>query len=94
LLELHRARRGREAAGGRGASQGAAAIIRQAWCEVLGIDHVEDDDDFYALGGDSIRAIRICRALERRGIDLSLEDFFENSTPSLQVQALRRAASP
>jgi amino acid adenylation domain-containing protein len=98
LLELYRARRrGRESGADEGgdeaADQTAAAIIRQAWCEVLGIDHVEDDDDFFALGGDSLRAIRICYALERRGIDLSPEDVFVNSTPALQVQALHRASS-
>jgi len=83
-----------ELVGSRGTGQDAAATIRRAWCEVLGIDHVEDDDDFYALGGDSLGAVRICRKLRRRGIDLSLADFFVNSTPASQVQTLRRAASP
>jgi aryl carrier-like protein len=92
VLEGRRAERASGVAGVRG-DEVVAGIIRDAWCEVLGVEQVGDDDDFFALGGDSMRAIRVCHALERRGIDLPLEDVFVNSTPALQVMALRKARS-
>ncbi|KUI04643.1 hypothetical protein AU189_19860 [Mycolicibacterium acapulense] len=39
-------------------------IVAQAFADVLGIDRVGLDDDFFALGGDSLSAIRVSARLQ------------------------------
>ena len=45
-------------------------------CEVFGrileMDHIGIDDDFYDLGGDSIRSMQAAQALEELGVNVSL----------------------
>ncbi|GAA3602982.1 non-ribosomal peptide synthetase [Kineosporia mesophila] len=41
--------------------------VATAWQEVLGLDAVHRDDDFFALGGDSLLATRLLVALNRLG---------------------------
>jgi aryl carrier-like protein len=54
--------------------------VAAAWREVLGLDHVEVDDDFFELGGDSLRAQMIIARLEEAGLELTIDEFFANST--------------
>ncbi|GAA2787162.1 non-ribosomal peptide synthetase [Crossiella cryophila] len=49
-------------------------IIAETWAEVLGVPTVGVRDNFFTLGGDSIRAIRVVGALRPRGIDLSVQN--------------------
>jgi aryl carrier-like protein len=50
------------------------------WAESLGLRTVGIDDNFFDLGGDSIRSIKVrAKALER-DIDFSLQQLFENPT--------------
>ncbi|PWW67081.1 non-ribosomal peptide synthetase [Actinokineospora spheciospongiae] len=42
--------------------------------EVLGVDRVGPDDDFFALGGDSITAISVSSRLRAHGLDLRPRD--------------------
>ena len=59
------------------------------WSEVLGIT-VTAEDDFFALGGDSLSAVEIqVRAEERLGLDVEFQDFFTASTPPLLLAAGR-----
>lgn len=47
----------------------AAARLREIWRQTLGVDTVTDDDDFVALGGHSLTALRIsARAREEAGV--------------------------
>ena len=41
-------------------------VVAAVWCEVLGTDSIGPDDDFFALGGDSLAAIDMLAALSRR----------------------------
>jgi acyl carrier protein len=51
------------------------------WSEVLGIDPVGAEDDFFALGGQSLRATQlISRVRTAFGVELPLRTFFEKST--------------
>jgi amino acid adenylation domain-containing protein len=47
------------------------AALAEAWGEVLGM-RVGIDDDWFALGGDSIRSVRLVAAARRRGLALSI----------------------
>ncbi|MGW7583019.1 amino acid adenylation domain-containing protein [Kitasatospora sp. NPDC054768] len=60
------------------------------WTEVLGVDGIGVHDDFFHLGGDSIRAVQLAGALHERGWGLSLRDVFNAPT----VAALLPLAKP
>jgi amino acid adenylation domain-containing protein len=55
-------------------------LIAQAWAEELGEPGVGVHDNFFSLGGDSIRAIRVIGALRRRGIELTVTDLLVHQT--------------
>ncbi|MFC5288832.1 non-ribosomal peptide synthase/polyketide synthase [Actinokineospora guangxiensis] len=59
-----------------------AAVLR-AWSEVLGVAAVGVDEDFLALGGDSILATRLlARLTADLGVDLDLRSVFTARTPA------------
>ncbi len=46
------------------------SLLAQVWKEVLALDTVEDEDDFFDLGGDSFAVIEASAAAEARGLRL------------------------
>ncbi|MEU6027993.1 amino acid adenylation domain-containing protein [Streptomyces tauricus] len=56
----------------------------EAFCalfaEVLGLDGVGIDDDYFALGGDSIRSVKVVARAKARGIVVSVREIFEYRT--------------
>ncbi|SHJ98997.1 non-ribosomal peptide synthase domain TIGR01720/amino acid adenylation domain-containing protein [Clostridium cavendishii DSM 21758] len=42
--------------------------------EVLGISHISIKDNFYQLGGDSIKAIQLSSKLKNKGLDIKVKD--------------------
>ncbi|MBW3570695.1 MAG: amino acid adenylation domain-containing protein, partial [Gemmatimonadetes bacterium] len=72
---------------------GVEAALAEAWSEVLGV-RVGIDDDYFALGGDSIRSVRLVAAARRRGLALTLPQLYRwrtvrelAETASIQVAA-------
>jgi len=65
--------------------------LAEVWGEVLGIDRVGLDDDYFELGGDSIRSIRVIARAEERGLAFSLDQLFEAPTVRRLAEALRGA---
>jgi acyl-coenzyme A synthetase/AMP-(fatty) acid ligase/thioesterase domain-containing protein/acyl carrier protein len=64
------------------------------WAEVLGLDRVDVDDDFFALGGDSLRAARVFAELESRlGFDRPISLLLEAPTVAELARAIERDAS-
>lgn len=62
-------------------------VIRTIWSELLKIDHISLDDDFFDLGGDSLFAIRYMSRIRKRfHVRLSLRDVFVG--PTLSEQSL------
>ncbi|MFJ1805622.1 MULTISPECIES: amino acid adenylation domain-containing protein [unclassified Streptomyces] len=41
--------------------------LGRVWCELLGVDRVAPDDDFFELGGDSLLALQVFDRLARHG---------------------------
>lgn len=57
------------------------ARVAAVWREVLGLDHLGIDDDFFLLGGHSLAGLRILSRLrEELGVELPLAALFEART--------------
>lgn len=54
----------------------AEQTLAQAWQRVLKVERVGQHDDFFALGGDSIKALGVINALRAHGFSCELKDFF------------------
>lgn len=55
-------------------------IIATIWSEVLGKDKVGIDNNFFSLGGDSIKIIQISSRLRKYNLKIDVQDFFDCPT--------------
>jgi amino acid adenylation domain-containing protein len=55
-------------------------VIAAAWAEALELDRVGAHDDFYALGGDSLRSVAVLERLRAIGVRFSAAEFFSHPT--------------
>jgi nonribosomal peptide synthetase DhbF len=69
-------------------------VLSAVWAEILGLDPIGIDDDFFELGGDSLLAVRITvRAREALGRTVALQSLFESPTVKALSARLGSAAS-
>jgi amino acid adenylation domain-containing protein len=61
-------------------------VLAAIWAQVLGVEEVGVNDNFFALGGDSIRSVRVVSLAKERGLNCTVQQLFEHQT----VQALAR----
>jgi acyl carrier protein len=62
--------------------------VGEAWRTTLGTDTVDDDDDFFEIGGNSLLAAQLVERLQRElQIDFPLDALFLDSTFGTIVQA-------
>ena len=66
------------------AEEGLAAV----WAEALGLDRVGVEDNFFVLGGDSIRAIRLRHLAAEKGLRFPLHEVFRSQTVRALASAL------
>ncbi|MFI6579569.1 amino acid adenylation domain-containing protein [Embleya sp. NPDC050493] len=55
-------------------------ILAGVYAEVLGLDRVGIDDDFFAIGGDSIRSIQVVSRARAQGVEVTPRQVFETRT--------------
>ncbi|GAA3215013.1 hypothetical protein GCM10020256_16270 [Streptomyces thermocoprophilus] len=73
---------------------GDESLLAAAFAEVLGLSEIGVDDDFFALGGDSIRAIRVVAHARAGGLAFSPRTVFECRTVAALAQAATRDTAP
>jgi amino acid adenylation domain-containing protein/non-ribosomal peptide synthase protein (TIGR01720 family) len=74
----------------------AEKIITAAYADVLGVERVGIDDDFFAVGGDSLRSIQVVARARASGLVLSTREIFECRTAArlAEVASDRRDEVP
>lgn len=50
------------------------------WCEILGLKHVDINDNFFQLGGDSILSIQLVAKARNAGLEVTPKQLFEYQT--------------
>ncbi|MBV9772320.1 MAG: amino acid adenylation domain-containing protein, partial [Gemmatimonadetes bacterium] len=56
------------------------AALARVWAETLGVERVGAHDNYFALGGDSMRALQALALARARGVPFSLQDLFRHQT--------------
>jgi amino acid adenylation domain-containing protein len=64
------------------------AVLAVVWAEVLRVERVGVFDNFFALGGDSILAIKLVSRLRQRGYDLPPREVFLSQNVAAQAALL------
>jgi amino acid adenylation domain-containing protein len=66
-------------------------LLAEIWCEVLSRERIGIHDDFFALGGHSLKATQLtARVRQACGVDLPLRRLFEAPTVAGLAQAVER----
>ena len=55
-------------------------IVSEVWKDVLSIEKISIDSNFFELGGDSIKSILVVSKLKKKGIIINPQMIFQNST--------------
>ncbi|MEU2665815.1 amino acid adenylation domain-containing protein [Micromonospora sp. NPDC007220] len=69
---------------------GPERILADIWAEVLGLDRVGVEDNFFAIGGNSIHFVTVLARAHAAGVDLTFQQLFRHPT----IAALLAAGPP
>lgn len=58
----------------------AETTLRQIWTDVLELDEVDADDNFFDLGADSMQAVEVVLRARETGLDIEVPDLFITET--------------
>ncbi|MEV5988090.1 amino acid adenylation domain-containing protein, partial [Streptomyces sp. NPDC052051] len=59
---------------------GTEELLAGIWSSVLGVDRIGRHDNFFDLGGDSIRSIQVLGLARTQGVGFELQDLFRSPT--------------
>src|SRR5262249_36169712 len=66
--------------------------LAKVWKEILQVDHININDDFFALGGDSISSILFCHRCAEEGLQVKPVDIFRHTTISSLAEFINGSA--
>ncbi len=69
-------------------------LLAGIWADVLGLSDIGRRDNFFTLGGDSIKAIAIMARLREAGWQLSVRDLFAAPEIALLAPVMRAVSAP
>jgi non-ribosomal peptide synthase protein (TIGR01720 family) len=69
-------------------------LLAEIWTDILHVDAPSVDDNFFALGGDSLSSIQVVAQARRHGIVLRPQDLFEHQTLGCLAAIAAIAAAP
>src|SRR5215472_4234053 len=69
-------------------------LLAGIWSEVLGVDRVGVEDNFFDLGGDSILSIQVVARATRVGLPVTPRLLFEHQTIAGLAAVLEQASAP
>ncbi len=72
----------------------AEQVIAGIFADVLGLDRVGVDEDFFAIGGESIRSIQVAVRARSAGMEISARQVFEHRTVARLAEVAGAAAPP
>src|SRR5205807_4513734 len=64
-------------------------LLARIWAEVLGLEQVGIHDNFFTLGGDSIRTIQVRSKAQQQGLEFSIQQLFQHQTIGELAQAMK-----
>ncbi|WP_026281361.1 non-ribosomal peptide synthetase [Paenibacillus massiliensis] len=70
------------------------ALLAVIWQSVLGRESVGVYDDFFELGGDSIKAIQVSARLYQEGYKLNMRDLFKHGNVAALAAHLKKETDP
>ena len=74
---------------------GVESVLAEWWQELLGVEKVALDDDFFDLGGHSLIAVRLFSKIKKTyRLDLGLSTLFEARTVRKLATVIRRTGTP
>ncbi|MFD3687477.1 amino acid adenylation domain-containing protein [Nocardiopsis sp. NPDC058631] len=79
---------------GRAPATGAEHAVCSVYAEVLGLDGVGADEDFFALGGDSVLTLRLVGGLRERGWTVTGRQVFRHPVAADLAAAAQPNAAP
>ncbi|KAF9208719.1 hypothetical protein BGZ49_007793 [Haplosporangium sp. Z 27] len=65
-------------------------LIANIWAELLSLDRVSRNDNFFALGGHSLLAVRLIEHLRREGLALPISSLFSSLTIRVLAQSVSK----
>ncbi|MEC1250528.1 non-ribosomal peptide synthetase, partial [Bacillus amyloliquefaciens] len=65
-------------------------LLSDIWQEVLGLEQIGVSDNFFTLGGDSIKGIQMASRLNQHGYKLEMKDLFQHPTIEELVSYVER----
>ncbi|WP_410668109.1 non-ribosomal peptide synthase/polyketide synthase [Amycolatopsis sp. cmx-4-68] len=69
------------------------AVLAGIWADVLGVERVGVEDNFFALGGDSILSIQVSARARRAGLAVTTADLFRHQTIAALAPAVAEAGA-
>ncbi|WP_455551124.1 non-ribosomal peptide synthase/polyketide synthase [Amycolatopsis azurea] len=81
------------ASGGTAPRTEREAVLAGIWADVLGLDRVGVDDNFFALGGDSILSIQVSARARKAGLAITTADLFRHQTIAALAPTLTDASA-